>query len=187
MNEQSTYQDSFVTWLEELRDKEDRGTLAAMRRWLSQPEGTLGEASRVVQKRLAMNASNAQESAYHLVGALFALHPEAGGEGNMGDHFRKLCENPNEPPANVERRFMALLASDANQLDDTLRQAIALLKANSVPVDWHQLMRHVLTLKGHNDEARLRVQRWWARRFWRSESASTTVKSQASASETQSV
>lgn len=168
MNDQP-YRDPFVTYLEERRDQEDRAALAAMRRWLAQPT-IYSEATPFVQRRLAVNASAVEEATYYLIGGLFALHDESAPKGNMGDHFRELCvamgENPDEPPPNVERRFMVLLASDSTQIDVALRQAITLLKANGTSVNWHQLASDVKRLKGKNEEERLKIQRWWARRFW---------------------
>lgn len=164
MNDQP-YRDPFVTYLEECRDQEDRAALAAMRRWLSQPT-LYSEATPYVQRRLSINASPAQEATYYLIGGLFALHDESAEGGNMGDHFRKMCEDPNDPPPNVELRFMALLASDSTQIDTALRQAVTLLKANGVSVNWHQLVGDIRQIKEKIQEDRLEVQRRWARRFW---------------------
>lgn len=159
------YRDHFVTYLEELRDSKDRAALAAMRRWLSQPT-IVSEATPYVQRRLSVNTSALQEATYYLIGALFAMHDESTATGNMGDHFRAMCENPDEPPPNVERRFMALLASDNTQIDMALRQAITLLKANGEGINWHELAGDVKRLKGKDEEERLKVQRRWARHFW---------------------
>jgi CRISPR system Cascade subunit CasB len=155
----------FIQYLEDCR--EDRATLASLRRGLGQPAGSVPEVSRIVQRRLALDAEPWVEAAYYLIAPLFALHPDEGGAGNMGNHFRDVCEPGQDLPPNVERRFMALLASDPADLDDVLRQAVTLLKSKSVPVNWHELVRDVLDWKHPNEERRTRVQRKWSRAFWR--------------------
>jgi len=156
----------FIRYLEQLRDREDRGALASLRRGLGQPPGAVPEASRVVQYGLTPDTSEYLETACNIVAPLFALHPKEGGEGNMGNHFRAMCEpiQPGEPlPSNVERRFMSLLASDIEELPDNLRQAVSLLKSKDIPVHWRQLLHDVLAWT-HEDGY---VQKQWGRAFWR--------------------
>jgi CRISPR system Cascade subunit CasB len=165
--------DSFVTYLEELRERDDRGQLAAMRRWLARSAGSQVEATRVVQPQLTMSSydmrKDIREEATYLIGALFALHhreishtPE-----NMGDHFRAMFQEGEPPPPNVERRFMSLLACDADDFDVALRQAVMLLKSKEVPINWHQLIWDTMTWKGKDEAKRDEVRMRWARRFWR--------------------
>lgn len=156
-----TEPNAFILYLEENRD--DRAMMAALRRGLGREPGTVPEVSRIVQRRLASNAPSFLEDAYHLIAPLFALHSAEGGRGNMGDHFRAMCEPGQDPPPNVERRFMGLLARDSTDLADALRQAVSLLKSKGVPVDWDQLLRDVLAWS-HPDRY---VQKYWARAFWR--------------------
>ena len=63
----------------------------------------------------------------------------------------------------MEKRFVALLASPWEDLPEHLRHAIALLKAESVSIDYVQLLKHLIRW---NAESRF-VQRTWARSFWR--------------------
>jgi CRISPR system Cascade subunit CasB len=135
------------------------------------------EVSRVVQWRLARDAPPWLEAGYYLIAPLFAFHSAEGGTGNMGNHFREMCTPGEEPPTNVERRFMALLASDPDDLDDVLRQAVTLLKSKDVPVNWHELLRDVLDWKYPNEERRSRVQKKWSRAFWRATQAATSTDS----------
>jgi len=165
----------FVQYLEDSRD--DRAMMASLRRGLGQSAGSVPEVSRVVQRRLASDAEPWIESAYYLIAPLFALHPDEGGSGNMGDHFRGMCEPGQDPAPNVERRFMALLGCDPADLDDVLRQAVTLLKSKSMPVNWHELVRDVLDWKHPNEERRTRVQRKWSRAFWRTQPSAPAADS----------
>jgi len=161
-----TEPNEFIRYLEQLRDREDRGALASLRRGLGQAPGAVPEASRIVQRGLTADTRDYLETACYIVAPLFALHPKEGGEGNMGDHFRALC-GPTQLgealPSNVERRFMSLLTSDIEELPDTLRQAISLLKSKNVPVNWRLLLRNVMAWT-HEDGY---VQKEWGRAFWR--------------------
>jgi CRISPR system Cascade subunit CasB len=153
----------FIQYLEENRD--DRAMMASLRRGLAQPR--CAEVGRIVQRRLSQDSPRWLEDAYYTIAPLFGLHhDEIASQGNMGDHFRALCDDPSDPPSNVERRFMQLLACDAADLDDLLRQAVSLLKSKEVAVNWHQLLGDVLAWK-HNQDSRDKVRLRWSQRFWR--------------------
>lgn len=159
----------FVTYLEGLAEREDRGALAALRRGLGQPPGTVAATYPYVVPWLPRAISRQGEAAYYCVGALYALHPAPGGEGNLGQAFRKAQgrESPGESRESgkigpIERRFTALLAAHPDDLADHLRQAVSLLKSKEVPIDWHQLIRDI---QSWNHPSHY-VQREWARAFW---------------------
>lgn len=147
----------FVEYLESKRD--DRGTLAALRRGLGHPPGTVADMYRYVVPWLPDDAPPWKEEAYYLVAALFAYHSMEGGAGNMGDHFADTCEGDNTA---IERRFTALLAAHPDDLDFYLRQAVSFLKSNDVPVNWHQLLADVMAW-GLPERY---VQQNWAGAFW---------------------
>ena len=149
----------FVEHLESLR--EDRAALAALRRGLGQPPGTVASMYPYVVPRLPDDAPSWVEDAYYLVAALFAYHPAAGGVGNLGHHFAR-TRDPQGDNTAIERRFTALLAAHREDLGSYLRQAISFLKSKEVPVNWHQLLFDVIAW-GH--PARY-VQNKWARAFW---------------------
>jgi len=170
---------SFITYLEDLRDREDRGALAALRRGLGQPPGSAVEMYRYVVPWLPARATAHREAATYLVAALFGYHPAPGGSGNLGAAFRRTLDQQEDATA-VERRFAALLAAHQDDLDFYLRQAISYLRSKEVPVDWHQLFYDVLAW-GHPDGY---VQKQWARAFWSTvrrdqETATTEDGSQA--------
>ncbi len=151
----------FVNYLESKRD--DRGALAALRRGLGHPPGTVPDMYRYVVPWLSGDAQRWKEDAYYVVAALFAYHPQKGGKGNMGDHFAKTCEPQGDNTA-IERRFTTLLAAHPDDLDDYLRQAVSFLKSKEVPVNWHQLLRDRMAWS--HPDYRERVQKHWARSFW---------------------
>jgi len=160
-----SYEHGFVTYLESLN--EDRAALAALRRGLGQPPGTVPDTFRYVVPRLPQNAypGSWTEKTYYLIASLYALHPESTAEGNLGDHFAATLDpNPDHNDA-VERRFTALLTAHPEDLHIYLRQGISFLKSKEKPVNWHQLMWDVQQL-GYPDKA-TRVQKRWANAFWR--------------------
>ena len=120
--EEKTY--PYIEYLESLRD--DRGALAALRRGLGQPPGTVASMYPYVVRWLAAEARPWQETAYYLIAALYAYHPLEGGTGNMGDHFAR-ARDPEGDQTAIERRFTALLAAHPDDLDGYLRQAVSFL------------------------------------------------------------
>ena len=149
----------FVTYLEGRR--EDRGALAALRRGLGRPPGTVATMYPYLVPWFGEDTPPWQESAFYLVAGLFAYHPDEGGKGNVGAHMRASVASEGDLPA-IERRFTALLAAHPDDLDTYLRQAIGFLKSRNVPVNWHQLLFDVLAWS-YPDR---RVQKQWARAFW---------------------
>jgi CRISPR system Cascade subunit CasB len=149
----------FITYLEGLR--EDRGALAALRRGLGQPPGDAREMYPYVVRWLPAETSRQREAAYFLVAALFAYHPDPGGNGNLGQTFHRTLEPDGDNTA-TERRFTALLTAHQDDLPFYLRQAISYLASKDVSIDWHQLFTDVLAW-GHPAGY---VQKQWARAFW---------------------
>lgn len=149
----------FITYLEDLRD--DRGALAALRRGLGQPPGTVASMYRYIVPWLSADTPPWREEAYYLIAALFAYYPDLGGRGNMGHHFAH-ARDPQGDDTAIERRFTTLLAAHPDDLATYLRQAVSFLKSKEVPINWHQLLPDVLAW-GHRDRY---VQQQWARAFW---------------------
>jgi len=150
----------FVTYLESLR--EDRAALANLRRGLGQPPGTAVGMFPYVARWVPPKAPSVLEEVYYLIAALFASHPSPGGEGNMGDHFRRVVQADALSAPAVERRITALLSAHPDDLHFYLRQAVSFLRSKEVPVNWHQLFIDVCRW----DHAERRVQRQWARSYW---------------------
>ena len=159
MNEQRTHE--FIAYLQGLAEANDRAALAALRRGLGLPPGAAPQMFPYVEPLLPPQRSQKLENACYLIASLFALHPEPGGKGNMGDHFRQADPEGKSQDA-LERRFTILLAAHREDLPDYLRQAVSFLKSKNVPVDWNQLFWDTLAW----DDEGGRVQKWWARSFW---------------------
>lgn len=156
---------NFITHLETLAD--DRAALAALRRGLGQPPGTVPDMYPYVVRWLPQEAypNSWLEQSYYLLAALYALHPQSTPEGNLGDHFAlTLDPNPDHNTA-IERRFMGLLTAHSDDLPFYLRQAISFLKSKERPINWHELMWNVRDW-GYPDR-QTRVQKRWATQFWR--------------------
>ncbi len=151
----------FVEYLGSLR--EDRAALAALRRGLGQPPGTVPAMFPYVERFLPEDVKPWQEQAHYLIAALFAYHPDPGGHGNVGDHFAEVRRrNPGSDDTALERRFTALLAAHREDLPFYLRQTVSFLKSKEVPIHWDQLFRDIQQW-GYESRS---VQKRWARAFW---------------------
>ena len=159
---------AFVARLRGLADAEDRGALAALRASLQDPHGMAAAACPYVVPFLPLDEDLSRDGAYFLVGALFALHSDAGGDGvSLGHAFRAINEGQEGPgkPDNesLRGRFVALLDADREDLPDHLRHVVSLARAKLKPLDWYRLLRDVL---GWDHPSRY-VQRRLARDFWK--------------------
>ena len=138
----------FCKWLQGLDAKGDRGRLAALRRGLALGEEQLFLLYSQVPPGFMAKESEAGQKRLLLIAQLFATHPKSwpdpGPERrpNLGDSFRLLAEEGEVPDA-VKRRFDTLLAAHPADLPHQLRQAISLLRAHEVLVDWPQLLADV--------------------------------------------
>lgn len=161
--ETNSQRDRLIEELENAKNADDRATLAKLRRGLGKEPGAPGAAERDawVLKRLRQDASRAELEKCCLVASLFGLHPDSGGMGTLGAAFRQLWKS-NDEAEGPERRFVALLDSDSEDLPMRLRQAISLLKTNDIAINWQQLLRDLRSWS-HPDRY---VQRQWAKDFW---------------------
>lgn len=174
MNPAIEQQSPFITYLEGLVKREDRGGLAALRRGLGKPPGTSLEMARYVVPFLPRERPWT-EDAYYLVAALFAYWHQgrdavaASPPENFGGSLARLAairaekkgEKRGSDPS-LEARFTGLLKSHRDDLPVHLRQAVGLLNSRDIPVNWQQLLKDILNWD-HEDQF---VQRAWARAFW---------------------
>jgi len=167
MPETEDWVDVFVTHLEELRDRQERGALAALRRGAGSPPGTV--AAMYPHILPWVPHTRWVEDAAYTIGSLFPLNTQPGGRGNLGGALSQLPRNDS-----LEKRFVALLNCHRDDLPERLRQAVGLLKSKEVPVDWRRLLRDVL---GWDHQSRF-VQQQWAREFWRSSLSETKAPEQ---------
>lgn len=176
----------FADFLRELEEGEDRAALAALRRGLGKRPGEAPEMFPYLVPWMPSEASPWQEAPYYLVASLFGLHPLSWGSAdvvgpttNLGASLAILGHKERVERAGVERRFVALLNSDRDDLPEHLRRIVGLLKAHEVPVDWARLLDDL----GHWDWMNRPVQRRWARAFWGSQQPDLGSGSTAEAGE----
>lgn len=170
----------FTRWLTGLKEREDRGTLAALRRGLMLEEEQLFELLGYVPPRFLAGLRPGEERLYLMVAALYAYHPESFSDDelavrrrNLGESLRRLAEEKARKsggvdegddllPDSLKRRMDALLSAPRADLFGHLRQVISLLKSEEIPVDWALLL---CDLQGWEVSGRP-VQWQWSRSFY---------------------
>lgn len=168
--------DLLISGLLQLAERQDRATLAALRRGLGKLPGTAGEMYPFVIPRLPPDTTTrANAGAWSwpqqcrfIVASLFAWHPEYLDQGerwqrNFGASVRRLRQTLGETADGPERRFVALLNAEAEDLPDHLRHVIGLLRANTISVDWQQLLDDLVEWNKPTRTTQTR----WAKAFWR--------------------
>jgi CRISPR system Cascade subunit CasB len=161
MKEPPDYVLRFVAHLHRLADDNaaGRAALANLRRGLGKPPGAALETLAVVQPWLPRSLKPSEENACYLAASLFASHPQPGGV-RLGQAFNLLARK--RQAESLEKRFVALLNADADDLPEHLRHAVSLLKSEGIALDWASL---ITDLQKWNHPSRY-VQRRWARDFW---------------------
>jgi CRISPR system Cascade subunit CasB len=165
-----SHDERFISALEHLVTNDDRVALAALRRGLGQRPGETMELYPYVVPYVHRLQYTSDENAYYIIASLVGLYPTPSwkrSDGkqltNLGASLALLREGDTTRGDSLERRFVALLNAHADDLPEHLRQAISLLKSKDKPIDWLRLLRD---LKQWGREDR-RVQRLWAKGFWR--------------------
>lgn len=153
---------SFVTYLQALKESDQRGALADLRRGLGQEPGTAPQMYRYVIPRLPSNPPKWVETSYYLVAALFASHTESTDQGNFGAHMADARADGNDEA--LERRFTALLSAHPDDLPNYLRQSVSLLKSKDIPVNWSRLLTDLQ--QWGSPERGDYVRKSWATSFW---------------------
>jgi CRISPR system Cascade subunit CasB len=157
--DEQTSESGLIGYLRKLAMSQDRAALAHLRRGLGRKPGDAMEMYPYVGKYASEGVSKVQERAVFLTAALFAYYPDAPQNiGDLGSSVKRISEKSDS----IERRFVALLDADADDLHYYLRQIIGLLKANDVPVNWERLFKDI---RNWSSDSRY-VQRKWARSFW---------------------
>ncbi len=162
----------FVGALRHLREQQDRGALAALRRGLS--PATVMDAWPVVA-RLGGDIGQPGESVFVDIAALFATHSTESPSRNFGETCRTIAlDSDGKILESHERRFRRLLAADSpSDLSNQLRSWVRFAANKGVGVNYESLFADLWNWRWYADD--LRVQ--WARAFWRSgeDSAPTTA------------
>jgi len=147
--------------LETRDDGPSRAGLAALRAGLRSKGGIAVEMMSHVVPYLD-EREQLSDRWFFAIAALFALHPlDTKEKLSLGGSFGRLRKKSDS----IEKHFQLLLASDEEDLFERLKQAVSLLKANNIPVNWYALLTD-LTIKSWDDSQRL-TQLTWARDFYR--------------------
>lgn len=151
----------FITWLESLSAK-DTKVRAVLRRSLAFDPGKFVEAYPYVEPFVKNETLSWRREMHYLVAGLWASHWVEGRTGTALS-IGKACaaHQTASGVTNTERRFIALLDADSEQLPHRLRQMAALLKEYSL--DYENILTGLL--HWHDDQRR--TQNQWARDFYR--------------------
>jgi len=151
----------FIEWLEGLNEK-DTKVRAVLRRSLAFDPGIYVPSFPYVEPFVGNGDSALRREALYLVAGLWAAHWREGKRGQPMP-LGKACAAYQVASGSMstERRFIALLDADRDQLPHRLRQMIALL--NEQAIDFDAMLNGLL----YWDDDEKRTQNTWARDFYR--------------------
>jgi CRISPR system Cascade subunit CasB len=158
---------AFVLHLQNLAQN-NRGALAALRRSASFVPGTYPPAFPYVERFVPADrhAEDSYRLALYVTAALFSRHPNHAEGQSLAAALGKLMQSRDSN--SIEQRFVALLAADAEDLPQYLRQTVSLLSADGYGVDYASLLQDLSRyLNPRQFEARDKVRQRWARDFYR--------------------
>ena len=148
-------EEQFVEWLERLKaQKAWTPARAALRRSLAFPPGAYPKAMPYVEP--FVEGEGWKREAHYLVAALYALKD---GAHQKGRTLARALREKAQGSDSVEKRFLALLEADRDQIAFRLRQAVGLSEGG---LDFAQLLKDLL--RWFDPERR--VQARWAREFY---------------------
>jgi CRISPR system Cascade subunit CasB len=151
----------FIEWLEDLNEKNTK-VRAVLRRSLAFDPGQYIPAYPYVEPFVKDEKNSWRREMFYLVAGLWATHWREGLTGvtlAIGEACAKYQKENGS--TSTERRFIALLDADRDQLPHRLRQMVALLKEQ--PINFDSLLSGLLMW---NDDQK-RTQNLWARDFYR--------------------
>jgi CRISPR system Cascade subunit CasB len=151
----------FIPWLESLSN-EDTRVRAVLRRSLAFEPGIFIPAFPYVEPFLKGDGGTWRRTAHYLTAGLWAAHGNRAASGDRISVGRACALHQlRSGSASTEKRLLALLDADPEQLPNRLSQVRALLDGQ--PLDFAALLQGTLAW---NDEQR-RTQVAWARDFYR--------------------
>lgn len=157
--EEKEFENDFINFLKKLKSEKNRAAMAHLRRGLGKPAGTTTEMYPYIGRFLPKTPNYKYENALYLVGSLFGFYSDANNtNGNLGDSMALIKDES----GSMEKRFVALLNANYEDLHQHLRQAVSLLKAKEKPVNWERLFKDILAWESDSRY----IQRDWARGFW---------------------
>ena len=162
----SSYADDLIKHLERLKEH-DRGAIAALRRSLGFAPGSYVPAFQSMERFSARNDDKPwQRQALYLTAGLYALHPKHAAGQSLAAVLARVMVERKSP--SIEKRFLALLATEPEELPDHLRQVVSLLAADRAAIDYGELLGDLnVWLQPRAFEARDRLRQRWATAFYR--------------------
>ena len=153
---------AYLDRLDEI-NKRDARVRAVLRRSLAFDPGAFPAAYPYIEPFLKEEDSPWRRRVHYLVAALWASHWKAGRDGVSQPIGKAAARHQLATgSASTERRFIALLDADADELPYRLRQMVALLKDQAI--DFSALLADLLRWQSPDK----RIQNQWARQFYRS-------------------
>jgi CRISPR system Cascade subunit CasB len=150
-----------IAWLEKLNETDSKAK-AVLRRSLAFDPGQHIPAFPYVEPFLKGEQEGWRRDVHYLVAALWAAHWREGRAGAAQPLARACAMHQlKSGSASTEKRFIALLDADEDQLPHRLRQMVALLGEQAI--DFNALLSDLLGW--HRDDKR--TQNAWARDFYR--------------------
>lgn len=157
----------FVEYLQALKSQ-NTGATAVLRHSLTFAPGADPKSFPYVERFVGhdWHERDARRLALYAVAGLFARHPEQRSQSfaaSLGELMRR------RDSQSIEKRFIALLGADAENLVDYLRQTISLLAADSIGCDYVALLDDLsVWLNPFADpDRRDHLRQKWARDFYR--------------------
>lgn len=149
-----------IPWLEQL-GQENRKVRAVLRRSLAQAPGEHVPAFPYVEPFLSSDTTAWRRQMHYLVAGLWASHWREG-RTSAPLSIGHACRNhwQQSESNSTERRFIALLDADSQQLPHRLRQMVSLLK--EYPLDFDALLTGLV----YWNNERKTTQNRWARDFY---------------------
>ncbi len=153
---------TFIEMLEDMSSRDSK-VRAVLKRSLAFEPGTYPPAFPYVELRLNNDDGNWKREVYYLVAGLWAMNRRMANVAVQtfpvacGEFYLK-----NEKSSSTEKRFIALLDSDEDQLAIRLRRMVSMLK--DYDIDFEALLKDLIAW---NHETKY-VQMNWAKAFYRS-------------------
>lgn len=144
-------------------NQKDTKVRAVLRRSLAFEPGRYAPAFPYVERVVGDDDNPWRREMLYLVAGLWAWHWREG-QGGQSVSLGKACADYYAATGfspSVERRFIALLDADQDQLPYRLRQMVSLLKDH--PIDFESLLKGLVYWDGD----RKRTQNAWAREFYK--------------------
>ena len=158
----------FVKNLREL-ETTDRRAMAVLRRSLAFAPGTWPPAYAYVERFAGgENISALYRNAAYLTAGLFAIHRNHCDQVSVGKAFGQLAHK-RQNSKTIEGRFLGLLTADDDLLPHRLRQAVSLLSADGIGLDYDRLLTDLTWWKTDSKN----VQQRWAKDYYRKQDAVT--------------